>query len=52
MTKPRVGRTPDILRKGGPMTDKTKVIPRKQKNTTPIDDTKWDWIRRWPGDDS
>ena len=30
-TKPRVGRTPEILRKGGPMKDKTKVIPRKRK---------------------
>jgi hypothetical protein len=30
--KPRVGRTPEVLRKGGPMQDKTKVIPRKQKH--------------------
>ncbi len=30
-TTPRVGRTPDLLRKGGPMKDKTKVIPRKEK---------------------
>lgn len=29
---PRVGRTPDLLRKGGSMTDKSKVIPRKRKH--------------------
>jgi hypothetical protein len=30
--KPRVGRTPDLLRKSGPMEDKTKRIPRKRKH--------------------
>ena len=29
--KPRVGRTPDILRKGKTIPTKTKTIPRKEK---------------------
>ncbi len=31
-SKPRVGRTPEVLRKGGPMKDKTKIIPRREKH--------------------
>ena len=44
---PRVGRTPDILRKGGPMKDKTKAIPRDDKHKGEVCK---DWVGEVPTD--
>jgi hypothetical protein len=39
--KPRTGRTPDVLRKGGPMDDKTKYDRKRRP-----DESARDWARR------
>ncbi len=38
VVKPR-NTPPPIMRKGGPMKDKTKVLPRKEKHTKMGEDT-------------
>lgn len=46
--KPRVGRTPDILRKGGPMTDRKKEAVRRSRRKFA---TAYKELSEWEDDD-